>query len=217
MNDKNTYKLMKYFILFFFLGGLMGAQAQQKQSLKDLLYSGKLKKDSSGIIRNTDDLSTKIDTTRKEAIPEKRKIATVTSDSIKNVSALKVDSAIVAVEAQDSVATTGIAPNENRVPVRTNNKIWKDYIDSLVKSLKSEVLTSKQIKKETYYVTIDYEIEIDGKMSVVNVISSPENSFLQSQVGIMLDSSPLQLNPVLDSANKPRKVKRKQNFSITKD
>jgi hypothetical protein len=201
---------MKYFILFFFLGGLMGAQAQQKQSLKDLLYSGKLKKDSSGIIRSTDDLSTKIDTTRKEANPEKRKIVTVTSDSVKNMSALKFDSATVAVEAKDSVATTA-------VPARTNNKIWKDYIDSLVKSLKSEILTSKKIKKDIYFVTIDYEIETDGRVNVVSVTSSPENSFFQAQVMQMLDSNPLRLNPVLDSTNKPRKVKRKQNFSITKD
>ena len=207
---------MKYFILFLFLGGLVGAQAQQKQSLKDLLYSGKLKKDSSGVIRNTDDLSTKIDTTRKEAIPEKR-IVTVTSDSVKNVSAIKAGSAIVTVEAKDSVATTAIAPKENSAPARTNTKIWKDYIDSLVKTLKSEVLTSKQIKKETYYVTIDYEIEIDGKVSGVAVTSTPDNSFFQAQVRQMVDDNPPQLNPVLDSANKPRKVKKKQNFSITKD
>ena len=207
---------MKYFILFLFLGGLVGAQAQQKQSLKDLLYSGKLKKDSSGVIRNTDDLSTKIDTTRKEVIPE-RKIATVTSDSVKNVSGTKVNSTIFPVEAKDSVATTAITPKENSAPARTNNKIWKDYIDSLVKTLKSEVLTSKQIKKETYYVTIDYEIEIDGKVSGVAVTSTPENSFFQAQVRQMVDDNPPQLNPVLDSTNKPRKVKRKQNFSITKD
>ena len=209
---------MKYFILLLFLGGLGVVQAQQKQSLKDLLYSGKLKKDSSGVIRSTDDLSTKIDTTtRKEAIPEKGKIVTVTSDSAKNMSALKGDSVIVGVEAKDSVTTTAIAPKENKVPALTNNRIWKDYIDSLVRSLKSEVFTSKQIKKDTYYVTIDYEIEIDGKVSVESVTSAPENKYFESQVRQMLDDKPLQLNPVFDSTNKPHKVKRKQNFSITKD
>ncbi|HYC27296.1 MAG TPA: hypothetical protein VEB42_00755, partial [Chitinophagaceae bacterium] len=38
------------------------------QSLKDLLYSGKLKKDSSGVIRKTDDLSSKIDTVQKTSV-----------------------------------------------------------------------------------------------------------------------------------------------------
>ena len=207
---------MKYFILLLFLGGLGVVQAQQKQSLKDLLYSGKLKKDSSGVIRSTDDLSTKIDTTTKEAIPEKRKIVTVTSDSVKNVSSLIGDSAVT-VEAKDSVTTTAIAPKENKVPALTNNRIWKDYIDSLVRSLKSEVFTSKQIKKDTYYVTIDYEIEIDGKVSVESVTSAPENKYFESQVRQMLDDKPFNLNPVVDSTNKPHKVKRKQNFSITKD
>src|SRR5436190_12579758 len=60
---------MKNMILVIFLiGGAFAVQAQEKQSLKDLLFSGKLKKDSTGVIRSTDDLSKKIDTsTKKEA------------------------------------------------------------------------------------------------------------------------------------------------------
>ncbi|MES1224991.1 MAG: hypothetical protein ABUT20_56405, partial [Bacteroidota bacterium] len=36
------------------------------QSLKDLLYSGKLKSDTGSVVRKTDDLSTKIDTAKKK-------------------------------------------------------------------------------------------------------------------------------------------------------
>jgi hypothetical protein len=199
---------MKYHILFLFLVCTVAVQAQQKQSLKDLLYSGKLKRDSSGIIRSTDDLSSKIDTsTQKKPEPEKAKIVTVTSDSVKKVFAPKTD----------SVATVSITPTENNVPVRTNTKIWKDYIDSLARNLKSEVLTSKKIKKDTYYLTLDYEIGIDGQVNVLNITSTPENSFLQAQIRQMLDSNPPRLIPVVDSANQPRKVKRKQNFNITKE
>src|SRR5437763_1215247 len=58
---------MKTLVLALLIFGAFTVQAQQKQSLKDLLYSGKLKKDSSGVIRSTDDLSAKIDTTTKRA------------------------------------------------------------------------------------------------------------------------------------------------------
>ena len=198
---------MKYLILFLFLVCAAAVQAQ-KPLLKDLLYSGKLKKDSSGIIRSTDDLSSKIDTsTKKEPEPVKVKIVTVTGDSVKKVFAPRAD----------SVATVSATPKENIVPVKTNTKIWKDYIDSLVTNLKSEVLTSRQIKKETYYLTIDYEIGIDGQVNVLNITSTPESSFLQAQVRQMLDTNPPHLIPVFDSANQPRKVKRKQNFNITKE
>src|SRR5689334_22124619 len=65
---------MKHLILISFLFAAASAQAQQKQSLKDLLYGGKLKKDSSGVIHSTDDLSAKIDTTTKKE-PEAVKAA----------------------------------------------------------------------------------------------------------------------------------------------
>ena len=201
---------MKYHVLFLFLVCTAAVQAQQKPLLKDLLYSGKLKKDSSGVIRSTDDLSSKIDTsTKKEPEPEKAKIVTVTRDSVNSVNK--------GLPKADSITTVSITPKENNTPVRTNNKIWKDYIDSLVRNLKSEVLTSKKIKKDTYFLTIDYEIGIDGQVNVLNVISTPENSFLLAQVRLMLDSNPPHLLPVLDSSNQPHKVKRKQNFNITKE
>src|ERR1700751_2099185 len=58
--------MKKMILLIFVIGGAFAVQAQEKQSLKNLLFSGKLKKDSTGVIRNTDDLSTKIDTGSKK-------------------------------------------------------------------------------------------------------------------------------------------------------
>jgi hypothetical protein len=90
-------------------------------------------------------------------------------------------------------------------------------MDSLVSTLKTDVLPSKKIKSETYYLYVDYEIGINGQVDVTNVVSSPENSFLQEQVKERLVLGAPQLTPVLDSTNKPRKVKRKYNFNITKE
>ncbi len=206
---------MKYFIFSLFLFSALSIHAQQKQSLKDLLYSGKLKKDSSGIIRKTDDLSSKIDTTTKIATAPEKPTAVIAALPVKVVAVPvnKTDAVVVADTTSKAIDPT----KESAVPAKTNTRIWKGYTDSLVKSLKAEVLHAKQIKKETYYVTIEYEINVEGQVNFVNVTSTPENSFLQAQVKQRLDTNPLQLNPVLDSSNQPKKVKRKQNFSVTKE
>src|SRR5215212_11424473 len=183
---------MKKGILFLLLAGTLNAKAQ---SLKDLLYSGKLKNDSNTVIRKTDALSTKIDTPRKkQAEPEKPKIvATIPVDSPGSKVAPPVEEPAVAgstaVAGTTTVAgTTAVigtteavqteAPVKNTAaPVKNNNKIWKEYTDSLSGSLKTEVLSSKKVKKETYYLMVEYEIDTVGAVSVTNVTASPENTF----------------------------------------
>jgi hypothetical protein len=208
---------MKKLFLLGLLAVAVGSQAQEKKpSLKDLLYGGKLKKDSTGVIRSTDDLSSKIDTsTKKEAEPEKAKAIAALPDSAKKLNTV-IDSAgvVATTEAGPTDATTAGKPN---TPVRSNTKIWKEYTDSLVSTLKAEVLSSKQIKKETYYILMDYEIGTDGAVTVTSVSATPANAFLQSQISQLVDSTPLHLAPALDSNGQPRKVKRKQSFTVTKD
>ena len=206
-------------VFFFFL--IIASTTLNAQSLKDLLYSGKLKKDSNTVIRKGDDLSSKIDTsTKKPAEAEKPKPV---------LSATGVDSTQRQSNASPNAtpgATDIVAPSSNsgetpaaavNAGAKNNNQLLKEYMDSLVSTLKTDVLPSNKIKKETYYLYVDYEIETDGTVSVTNVVSSPENSFLQQQVKdrILLDAP--KLSPVLDSSNKPRKVKRKYNFNITKE
>jgi hypothetical protein len=199
-------------ILLLFGGFAVQAQEKEKQSLKDLLYGGKLKKDSTGVIRNTDDLSKKIDTSsKKETPPAKTIVPAVNAQQDKNA-ATGVDT----VTTSGDSAATGAVP-ANTIPAKSNTKLWKEYTDSLVKTLNDEVLKAKQIKKNTYYLMVDYEIETDGRVTVTNVTSTPENAFLQAQVRQIMDSTPLHLTPVTDSNNQPKKVKRKQQFTITKE
>ena len=215
---------MKHVILAILLFGGLAIQAQEKekQSLKNLLFSGKLKKDSTGVIRSTDDLSTKIDTsTKKEtaAVAANQPAANVPD---KNAAVSKGDPATsvstigaVAVTNTDSAAVVPLA--NNTTPAKTNTKLWKEYTDSLVRTLNDEVLKSKQIKKNTYYLMVDYEIAPDGQVTFTNLTSTPESSFLTAQVRQIMDSTPLRLNPVTDSSNQGKKVKRKQQIVITKE
>jgi hypothetical protein len=210
---------MKNLILTIFLFGgfAMQAQEKEKQSLKDLLYGGKLKKDSTGVIHSTDDLSKKIDTSsKKETQLVKTNVPAANAQQDKNAAIAKTDTNTnMLTTGVDSAATVGV-PATN-VPAKTNTKLWKEYTDSLVKTLNDEVLKAKQIKKNTYYLMVDYEIGTDGQVTITNVTSTPENAFLEAQVRQIMDSTPLRLNPITDSSNQPKKVKRKQQFTITKE
>ena len=207
---------MKKGILFFFLLAVFAANAQQKQSLKDLLYSGKLKSDSGSVVRSSDDLTARIDTaTKKPEETERPKAAMPAASEPQKTEAAATNSPATG-EGTDSsaVATTAVV---KATPVKSTSKIWKEYSDSLIKTLNAEVLPSKKIKKDMYFITVEYEIGTDGAVNVLNVTSSPENAFLQSEVKTRMDLGTPQLAPVVDSTGKARKVKRRYNFSVTKE
>jgi hypothetical protein len=184
------------------------------QKLKDLLYGGKLKNDSGTVIRKTDDLSTKIDTsTRKPAESERITPTVVTTsspgDSSMNKTMPQTNASSGAIPAADK-------PINNNAP-KDNNKIWKEYMDSVVSNLKTEVLPNKKIKNGAYYVMLEYEIGPDGQVTINSVATSPENSFLQQQVKDRLILTAPQMNPpAASTTGKPRNAVKKYNFTITK-
>jgi len=195
---------MKKGILFLLLVSTLTSNAQ---SLKDALYGGKLKTDSGTVIKKGDDLSSKIDTTKKKPVEqEKTKITAVAMDSSITKMTVQTDSAAIVVNKLD-----------NNTVSKDNNKIWKEFMDTVISTLKQEVMTSKKIKKGDYYVMVDYEIGLDGQVTVTNVFPSPENKYIQEQVKERLSIDTPRLNPVLSGNGKPRKVVKRTNFTITKD
>jgi hypothetical protein len=218
---------MKKGILFLLIAFSFTARAQ---SLKDLLYSGKLRNDSNTVVHKTDDLKTKVDTTDRKAAAEKAAasqniVAVIPGDSLKKnsqpanaaVSGNNTTAPAGAVPANDTTATAPAEAAAPAAPVKTNSKIWKEYNEALVTTLKSEVLSNKKVKKDTYYVLADYEIGVDGQATLNNVTVSPDNAFLQEQVKQRLTDNPPAFTPVMDSNNQPKKVKRKFNFYVTKE
>ncbi len=209
--------MTKLFFLFLLASGF----SADAQTLKELLYSGKLKKDSSAVIRKTDDLSTKIDTSTKKApgaeIAPKPVLAT---DSAKAVSPVNnVSNEVVPVTEVKNDAADAAEPEENKaapVATKSNTKLWKEYTDALTAELK-DVLNNKKIKKDTYFFVVDYEIDEKGQTSINGVTVSPENSQLLDNVRERILTTPPTLNPVLGSDGQPRKVKRKQSFSVVKN
>ncbi len=195
---------MKKGILFLFIVSSFSANAQ---SLKDALYGGKLKTDSGTVIRKTDDLSTKIDTSmKKPVVAEKTKLTPASKESSINKIPAQPDSTSIATA--DKIETIA-SPKDN-------TKIWKEFMDSAISNFKTDVLTSKKIKNGTYYVMVDYEIGTEGQVTINAIFPSPENSFLAQQIKERLTLAAPNLNPVLASNGKPRKVSKKYNFTLTK-
>lgn len=191
------------------------ATTAHSQSLNDLLFSGKLKSDSGSVVRKTDDLKSKIDTTtrKKPVEPVKKVTPTTTNSSITNTNQSSNSTVILP---NDSLTNTIPVAQQNTVPAKSNNKIWKEYSDALAGNIK-DVLSSKKVKKDSYYFLVEYEIGTDGVTTVTNVTVSPENAFLLEQVKQRIVEGPPQLNPVFDPNNKPQKVKRRYNFYVTKE
>ena len=133
---------MKKGILFLLLAASFSVEAQQ--SLKDLLYSGKLKSDSNTVIRKGDDLNAKIDTsTKKPETTEKVNPANVTTSapvteppvnkvaatSNANITAANIGTTAVVpgIIAADTAMKTEPAPTETvaAAPPKSNTKLWK--------------------------------------------------------------------------------------------
>ena len=181
----------------------MSGMLQAQQTLKDALYGGRLKNDSGSVIKKTDDIKSKIDTSLKKTLEIKAKDsivkAEVKADSVKQE---KIKENVVAASKEIS---------------KDNNTLWKEFIDKLNTDIRSELITSKKIKKGSYSILVDYEIGIDGSVNVNNVSSDPSNSFLENQIKERIIQGAPKLTPALLSNGKPRVSNKKQMLRYAKD
>lgn len=216
--------IILFTVLFFAVSG-------KSQSLKEALFGGKLKSDTGAVIRQGDSAKIKESMAQKIAEDSVKAVEKITADSIKAAEKMIADSIrreTIAVEKAKAIAegrdTTAIVaalsaeekkPEEKSIP-KDNNKIWKSFIDSLITTVKSEVITSGKIKNGAYSVLIEYEIKPDGQVGINNVASDPKNAFLEQQIKDRLILSAPQMNPVMGTNGKPRTVARKQMLTFTK-
>lgn len=233
---------MKKSILFLLLAVSGMAQAQ---SLKDLLYSGKLKSMPGVVIRKGDDLSKFIDTSAKAPAPAvavaptapgvpatAASPATASANTARPAAAANNNSTAATtvtseattqtsetVATENTTAETAAAPAPAPAPEKPkdNNALMKDYMASVLNTVKGEGLTNKKIKKGTYYGTLSYTIETDGGVTVTDILLTPENDVLKKQIKERIDAEAPKLTPVVNSAGVARKLNRKYNFNITKE
>ena len=198
---------MKKVLLFLLVVVAINTNAQ---TLKEALYGGKLKTDTGTVLRKGEDLSSKIDTSRKApaVAPEKKLVAAV-ADTAKKMTAPGDSTAMPAAEKTETAPATGVGAD--------NNRVWKAFVDSTISILNQDLAVNKKYKKGEYSVTVDYVIELDGKVTITNVYVSPENKTLAIQVKERLNIDTPQLKPVISSNGKPRKINKRQSFVLTKN
>jgi hypothetical protein len=218
--------MKKALLLLLLAGSVVFADAQ---TLKETLFGGKLKNQPGSVIRKGDDLTAKIDTSHTVAPVDTAvaKAPASVTDAPASTVAVPADSAVAATivsnEGSDNATTDTAAaeatpePEAAAAAPKSNNALIKEYMDSVATVLKAEALTSKKVKRGSYYTLISYVIETDGQVSFGDVFLSPENSYLQQQIKDRLASETPRLAPVLNSAGVPRKVTKKYNFTLTKE
>ena len=182
-------------ILFFVLCAIVSSA--KAQTLKDALFSGRLKTDSGTVVKKSDSLKLLTDSLLK-----------IKKDSLAKETVQKDPHKI------KSVDTTSTNPVTN--PVTDNNKTWKQFVDEYTGIIKKDVLPSKKIKEGTYSVLIEYEIGLDGTVTTTNVYCTPENSYLVEQIKTRMMMNAPQLTPLLMSNGKPRKALKKQSLIFVK-
>lgn len=193
---------MKAVILLAILFASVSANSQTK--LKDLLYGGKLKMDSGAVIRKDDDLSTKIDTSTKKPVEQTKAAVVDAATPDLGTNGLPI------------IPDTSTALKDPATAPKVNNKSWKEFIDELTTSLRTDVLPNKKIKEGTYAILLEYEIDVDGQVRATNVASDPSNSFLEQQIKERITLSAPKMEPLMGTNGKPRKAQKRQTITVTK-
>ena len=116
--------------IFLIITLFISSTCFSQKSLRDSLFSGKLKADS--------------------ALVAKSKIV---RDSTKKTEIDPITGKTVV----DSTASQAV-PAKTEMKYSDNNKIWKKFVDEYTPIINTEMLTSKKIKKGGYTVTLEYEI-----------------------------------------------------------
>lgn len=202
-------------LVFILIAGTVNGQ-----SLKDLLFSGKMKNDSNTVHRKGEDLKDKVDTTTKKPDPA----PVVSQVAVTPVPGTAGKDSVLA-KAPEAVAVDSVNAADPAAPVaapatvsvaRDNNRLWKEFVDTVISTIKTESLQNKKVKKGDYTVMIDYTINTDGSVTVGNIYVSPESDFLQLQLKERLNIDTPKLNPVMSSSGTARKTNRRYTVVITK-
>ena len=158
-----------------------------QKSLRDSLFSGKLKADSALVA------SSKIvkDSSKKTEIDQFNK--TVSDTSVKQGSAEKPE-----------------------LKYSDNNRTWKKFTDEYTKIINAEMSNTKKIKKGGYTITLEYEIGTDGVVSTKNIICDPKSEALIDLINQRMMANAPQLAPQIVNGA-PRKSSKRQILVFVKE
>ena len=165
------------------------------QSLRDSLFSGKLKADSALVAKSkVNEQKAKEDSVRKVQIDSVKKIGGDTT--------------------QFAAITSN--PVKQELKYSDNNKTWKKFVDEYRAVITAEMQISRKIKKGDYTVTLEYEIGTDGVVTTKNIICDPRSEGLVELIRDRMMPNAPQLAPQIVNGA-PKKSSRRQVLVFTKE
>lgn len=179
----------------FFVVVLLVSSNCFSQSLRDSLFSGKLKADSTLVAKS------KIN----EQKAREDSVRRVQIDSLKKIGA----------DTTHLTAVTTVAPKPE-LKYSDNNKTWKKFVDEYRAVITAEMQTSKKIRKGDYTVTLEYEIGTDGVVSTKNIICDPKSEGLVDLIRDRMMPNAPQLAPQIVNGA-PKKSTRRQILVFSKE
>jgi len=158
-----------------------------QKSLRDSLFSGKLKADSALVA------SSKIvkDSSKKTEVDQLNKTLTDTTAKLND-------------------------PGKPELKYSDNNKTWKKFTEEYTKIITTEMEATKKIKKGGYTVTLEYEIGTDGVVSTKNIICDPKSEALINLINERMMANAPQLAPQIVNGA-PRKSSKRQILVFVKE
>jgi len=173
-----------FLILILFISSTCFSQ----KSLRDSLFSGKLKADSA--------LVAKSKIVKDSA--KKTEIDPVTGKTVFDAEAKQNN------------------PEKPELKYSDNNRTWKKFVDEYTKILSTEIITMKKIRKGGYTVTLEYEIGTDGAVSTKNILCDPKSESLVELIKErMMPNAPLLAPQIVNGA--PRKSSKRQILIFVKE
>ena len=158
-----------------------------QKSLRDSLFSGKLKADSA-LVANSKVVK---DSSKKTEVDQLTKTSTDTTTKLND-------------------------PAKTELKYSDNNKTWKKFTDEYTKIITTEMAATKKIKKGGYTVTLEYEIGTDGVVSTKNIICDPKSEALIDLINERMMANAPQLAPQIVNGA-PKKSSKRQILVFMKE
>ncbi|HEY6503870.1 MAG TPA: hypothetical protein VIZ28_07850 [Chitinophagaceae bacterium] len=183
---------------FFVLTLLFCTVSATSQSLKDSLFSGKLKNPHKQAEVSKD--SAKVAATKSDAVTKTDSVSSMPAEK-------KTDTA--AAKPVDTM------PDSLNALYYAKQKAWKRFIDQQTMIITQQADESRKVKKGEYYIEFDYQIGLNGRVKASNIICNPQNEFLVATVTDIMSRPPVLAPPVYGDG-KPRVASAKQQITILK-
>lgn len=174
------------FVFLFFTSSVIA------QSLRDSLFGGKLKADTSKTYVSKD--------TGKYVAPKVYNPSATLQGETKKGEVARLDPSI-----PDSL-------NKN---FYSKQKTWKRFIDVNTTIISQQAADTKKVRKGEYAIDVEYTIGLNGKITTTNITCNPPNEFLLQQVTDLMKRAPTLAPPVYADGN-PKPLNATQTITIVK-